>query len=139
MEQCIFCTIIDGGISAHVLHRDATTCAFLDVKPCAPGHTLVVPVRHAETIADLQREEVTAIFETVQQLVSRLMKAMSPHGFSIGINHGKASGQAVAHLHVHIIPRWNGDGGGSLHSIVQNPTRESLEAIAKKINDTKSQ
>ncbi|MBI2591597.1 MAG: HIT family protein, partial [Candidatus Brennerbacteria bacterium] len=58
---------------------------------------------------------------------------LKPDGFTIGINHGEASGQAVDHLHIHIIPRWKNDGGGSIHGVVNNPPKESLEEIKKKI------
>jgi len=55
---------------------------------------------------------------------------LDPDGFTIGINHKEAAGQIINHLHIHIIPRWSNDGGGSIHSVVNNPPRENLEEIA---------
>jgi len=58
---------------------------------------------------------------------------LAPDGFNIGWNHGEAGGQTIDHLHIHIIPRWKGDGGGSIHSIVRNPPKEDLDEILRKL------
>ena len=67
----------------------------------------------------------------VKKTMERLDKVLSPDGYSVGINHGKAGGQAVTHLHVHIMPRWNGDGGGIMHSIINEPGDLKVDEIAK--------
>ncbi|HDH31502.1 MAG TPA: HIT family protein, partial [Candidatus Wolfebacteria bacterium] len=74
-----------------------------------------------------------AVFSAVKKITEILDKSLNPDGFTIGINHGRVSGQAVDHLHIHIIPRFKNDKGGSIHTIIHNPPKESLEEIKKKI------
>ena len=69
----------------------------------------------------------------VQHVTGCIDRALSPDGFNIGWNHGEAGGQTIDHLHIHIIPRWKGDGGGSMHSIVKNPPKGDLDAILMKL------
>ncbi len=107
--------------------------AFLDVDPRATGHTMVVPKAHVENILALDESDMQPLLSAVKRVTSELQRSLNPDGFTIGINHGAASGQAVAHLHIHIIPRWSADGGGSIHSVVHNPPKESVEEVRKKI------
>jgi histidine triad (HIT) family protein len=107
----------------------------MDIHPRAPGHSFVIPKRHAETILELSDAELGAVFGAVRNLVAKIKNAMNPDGFTIGANHGKAGGQAIDHLHVHIIPRWRNDGGGSIHSVVRNPPRESIAGIAQQLRE----
>ena len=132
--NCLFCKIINKEISAESVHEDDHTLAILDVHPRALGHVLVLPKVHSTTILDLPSEEIGPVFYAVKTVTEKLRRALSPDGFTIGINHGKTAGQAVEHLHIHIIPRWADDGGSSIHGIVMNPPKESLEQVAKKIN-----
>ena len=73
------------------------------------------------------------MFSAVKEITGLLQEKLAPRGFTIGINHGRVGGQLVDHLHVHIIPRFEGDGGGSLHSVVKNPPKESISEIRDKI------
>ncbi|KKT92111.1 MAG: Histidine triad protein [Candidatus Jorgensenbacteria bacterium GW2011_GWA2_45_13] len=132
--NCLFCKIINKEISAESVHEDDHTLAILDVHPRTLGHVLVLPKVHSTTILDLPSEEIGPVFYAVKAVTEKLRRALSPDGFTIGINHGKTAGQAVEHLHIHIIPRWADDGGSSIHGIVMNPPKESLEQVAKKIN-----
>lgn len=131
--NCIFCKIARREIAAEIIYEDMHAVGFLDIHPCAAGHTVVVPKRHAETILDLENGEVGTVFTAVRRVVALLKKSLHPDGFTIGINHGQTVGQAVPHLHVHVIPRFMGDGGKSIHVVVTNPPAESLAAIAQKI------
>src|SRR3989344_259074 len=131
--ECLFCKIGKGKILADVIYEDKKILAFLDIHPLSLGHTMVIPKKHAENILDLDKEDIGPIFEAVKKLTGILNKAFDPQGFTIGINHGKVSGQAIDHLHIHIIPRFNEDGGGSLHSVVNNPPEMPLKEIKKKI------
>lgn len=143
MPNCLFCKIIQKEISAEIIYEDASALAFLDINPCTPGHTVVIPKNHAETIIDLMDGEVAPLFSTVKKVVTLLKKKLggeeftsSPHtkgGFTIGINHGRLAGQAIDHLHIHVIPRYEADRGGSLHSIVHYETGETLKEIAAKL------
>lgn len=131
--MCIFCTIIAKEIPAEIVYEDERTLGFLDIHPCAPGHTMIIPKRHAETIFEMPDDELGSLFSAVKKMTAVLKNAFAPDGFTIGINHGAASGQAVGHLHIHLIPRWHTDGGSSIHSVVNNPPPESLAAVAEKI------
>ena len=131
--NCIFCKIINKEIPADFIYEDAEAIAILDVHPKAPGHTMVLPGIHCENILDLPDEKIEGLFKAVKRATEMLKSSLMPDGFTIGINHGKASGQAIDHLHIHIIPRWRNDGGGSMHSVVDNPLKESIEQIKGKI------
>lgn len=134
MEDCIFCRIISKEIPAYLIHEDEKTVAFLDITPRAPGHAVVIPKRHSPNIVDLPTEEVAPLFAAVKKVAERLTQVLHPDGFTIGVNQGAVSGQTVPHIHVHVMPRYEGDGGGSIHSAVNNPPKESLEEIQQKIN-----
>ena len=133
MNDCLFCKIAAKEIPAQMIYEDGHTLAFLDVNPRAPGHTMVIPRHHAPTLVELPDEEVGPLFLAVKTVASMLMEKMKPDGVTIGMNQGRASGQEVDHLHVHLIPRSHGDGGGPIQSVVHNPPTESLEEIKKKI------
>ncbi len=138
MTGCLFCKIRDRSVPAMIVYEDDKTLAFLDVMPRSSGHALVVPKLHAATIVDLPESEIQPLFSAVKKVIALLTKAIAPDGVTIGINQGEASGQVVGHLHVHIMPRFNGDGGGSVQSAVHNPPEDSLEAIAAKIKSIKN-
>lgn len=130
---CLFCDIIAKEKPARIIYEDDTVVAMLDIFPRAIGHTLVLPKKHVQNILELSDADVGPVFQGVKNVTALLKKALAPHGFTIGINHGTVSGQAVEHLHIHIIPRFEGDGGGSLHSVVNDPPAQSLEEVARMI------
>ncbi|MFA5098650.1 MAG: HIT family protein [Candidatus Paceibacterota bacterium] len=131
--DCLFCKIANKEIPAQVVYESNDATAVLDVNPRAPGHTMVLPKVHAANILELPDSKIEGVFKAVKETTDLLAKKLKPDGFTIGINHGKVSGQTVEHLHIHIIPRWNNDGGGSIHSVVDNKPTESLEEIVKLI------
>lgn len=133
MDDCLFCKIIAGSIPAQTIYEDDHTLAFLDVRPRSPGHTMVIPKVHAPTLATLPEAEVAPLFLAVKKMAELLNAKLAPDGITIGMNQGRASGQEVDHLHVHLMPRWHGDGGSSIQSVVNNPLKESVEEIRKKI------
>jgi len=132
-NNCLFCKASTKTIPVAKIYEDASSLAFLDIHPIAPGHALVVPKTHVENILDLPDNQVESFFQAVKKVVSLLKERLDPIGFTIGINHGRISGQTIDHLHVHVVPRYEGDKGGSLHSVVNNPPQESLEAIQAKL------
>lgn len=131
MDPCIICLIIDRQLSTHRLYEDDKTIAILDHHPSAPGHTLVALKKHGETILDYPPEELKELFATVQKVICALEKTLNCSGLSIGINHREIAG--IHHLHVHLMPRFKGDGGEIVQNLVYNKTAESLESIAGKI------
>jgi len=106
---------------------------FLDIHPISLGHTVIIPKNHSENILDLKDDNLEPLFKAVKTITFMLQKTFNPEGFTIGINHGRVSGQAIDHLHVHVIPRFEGDKGGSLHSVVSNPPDELIQITRKKI------
>ena len=131
--DCIFCKIAAKDIPSGVITEDEHAFVFLDSHPIAPGHTIVIPKQHAATILDLERSQIDPVFAMVQTVTGRLKEVLQADGFTIGINHGDAAGQTVKHLHVHVVPRFKGDGGKSIHSVVQNQPKEPVEELAKRL------
>lgn len=131
MDTCIFCKVIAGEIPCYKVYEDKDTLAFLDIKPHAEGHTVVIPRKHAETIFDLGEAEMQMLMLVVRKTMIKIDSKLHPDGFNVGWNHAPAGGQVVPHLHLHIFPRYEKDGGGSMHSIIKNPGRKSVEEVAK--------
>jgi len=129
--ECLFCKIANKEKVADIVYENDEAVGVLDIEPVAPGHTMILPKVHAENILDLPKDKVELVFVAVQEMTQKLQEIFNPDGFTIGINHGKVSGQVVDHLHIHIIPRFKGDGGKSIHSVVDN-SPESLADIKEK-------
>ena len=105
---CVFCDVVAGRVAAFEVLRDDVAVAFLDKSPLFPGHTLVVPVRHVETLADLAPDEVGPYFERVQAIAAAMPEAFGADGTFVANNN--VVSQSVPHLHVHVVPRTRGDG-----------------------------
>ena len=129
--DCIFCKIVKKEIPCHKVYEDDGFLAFLDIKPHSMGHTVVIPKVHGERLFDLDDEIVKSIMKTVKKTMKLLQEKLQPDGFNVGWNDGTAAGQVVPHLHIHIMPRWNNDGGGSQHSIVNDPGSKSVDEVAE--------
>ena len=112
MRDCLFCRIAGGEIPAEIVHESAGAVAFLDTHPAARGHVLVVPRVHAPTLLDLDEAAIGALFVAVQAVQAKVLAALQPRGFNVGWNHGRAGGQYVFHLHVHVLPRYGLLGRG---------------------------
>ena len=131
--SCIFCRIVAEEIPAEVVARTAHTLAFLDVQPLADGHVLVVPTAHVAAIEDLDAAAADALFREVQRLAGPVREAVGAAGSTIGINNGAATGQTVPHVHVHFVPRWEGDGAGSIHTIFSAGDRRPVAEVGTAI------
>lgn len=107
-SACTFCRIIRGELDAAVVFEDDVSFAFLDVRPLFPGHTLLVPKDHHETLMDLPPELVGPLFKNAQDIARAVEAAMQAEGIFTAINNRVS--QSVPHLHVHIVPRRKGDG-----------------------------
>lgn len=129
--NCIFCDIIKGSKPGYIIYQDEKTIALLDIFPSVEGHMMIVPKRHGKTVFDFSKEELGALFETVKKVSSALKKTYNTDAFTIGINHGEMSG--VPHLHVHVIPRHENDGGGIIQTIVKKKVDKKLEDIVSLI------
>jgi histidine triad (HIT) family protein len=105
---CIFCKVIGGQLAANLVFEDDVSIAFLDHRPLFPGHCLVVPRDHFETLSDLPTELVGPFFENVQLLTRAVETALGSDGSFVAMNNGVS--QSVPHLHVHVVPRRKKDG-----------------------------
>jgi histidine triad (HIT) family protein len=105
---CVFCNIIAKTIPAHVVLEDDLTLAFLDQRPLFPGHVLLVPKTHFETLADVDPSLLGPLFVNAQRLMRALEKGLGAEGTFVAMNN-KIS-QSVPHLHVHVVPRRKKDG-----------------------------
>ena len=104
----IFAKILRGEMLAYKVFEDDTVCAFLDIMPRAPGHTLVVPKTPARTIIDVAADDLTAVMKVTQKIARAAMTVFAADGITIQQFNEPAGGQVVFHLHVHMIPRKNG-------------------------------
>jgi histidine triad (HIT) family protein len=105
---CVFCEIVSGERPAHVVLDDERTLAFLDFRPLFPGHTLLVPRPHHETLADLPDDLLPAVFGNARLLARAVEEAFGAQGTFVALNNRVS--QSVPHLHVHVVPRTKGDG-----------------------------
>jgi histidine triad (HIT) family protein len=106
--RCTFCAIVSGDLAASVVLEDADSVAFLDHRPLFPGHCLLVPRHHHETLGDLPAELVGPFFGTAQRLALAVEAAMDAEGTFVALNNRVS--QSVPHLHVHVVPRRRKDG-----------------------------
>ena len=104
-KDCPFCDLA----SRELVAENELSAAFCDGYPVNPGHTLIIPRRHAATWFEATRDEQAAMLDLVDQVKARLDDELRPDGYNLGINVGSAAGQTIMHLHLHVIPRFDGD------------------------------
>jgi histidine triad (HIT) family protein len=138
MDACVFCRIAKGEIPSHKVHEDADTLAFLDIRPLAKGHALVIPKRHAKLYQELPADALAALARATSAVAAKAQKATGAPATTIAINNGPEAGQEVPHVHVHVVPRLPGDRGGPVHALfTERPqmAAEELAALAKRMRD----
>jgi histidine triad (HIT) family protein len=106
--DCIFCKILRNPAEDDIVYENESTLAFLDHRPLFPGHCLVIPKSHLETIHDLPDSLLAPFFSTVKMLAAAIQQAMQAQGTFIAANNRIS--QSVPHFHVHVVPRKKGDG-----------------------------
>lgn len=110
----VFSQILNSGLTdeeTHIVHRGDATFAILNAFPYTTGHLMVIPYREVATLEELDRHEAAEMWATVTAAVVAVKAAYDPGGVNVGINLGRAAGGSVnEHLHVHVVPRWAGDG-----------------------------
>jgi len=129
---CLFCAIAAGTEPAHLVAETADTLAFLDTRPLFPGHTLLIPKRHVETVADLPAALVAPYFTEVQRLSVAMEDALGAAGSFVAINNRVS--QSVPHLHTHVVPRNRKDGlKGFFWPRTKYGSPEEADAVAAKL------
>lgn len=136
VKDCVFCKIVEGEIDSEKVYESEDVISFLDVNPRAPGHTLVIPKKHVNSIIELEDHLIADLFCVAKTIMRVLRSTLDPDGFTVGLNEGRAAGQEIPHLHVNIIPRFEGDGGSSIHSVVDNTPDEEVSEIAGMMRET---
>jgi histidine triad (HIT) family protein len=132
MDDCIFCKVVSGELQANLVYESPGAVAFLDKHPSARGHTLVIPRHHAPTLLDLPDENVEGLFRAVKEVQAKVARALEPNAFHVGWNHGRAAGQHVFHLHVHVLPHYGSPGYG-IQAMGEGAARMDLAAVAEAI------
>jgi len=131
MDDCLFCKIIRGEVPSQKVYEDEHTFAFLDIRPVNAGHTLVVPKNHSHNIFDITPEDWAATAEAARKIAIAIEKGLDADGVNIAMNNREHAGQVIPHPHIHVIPRFKGDG------IRLMPQREYLKdeagPVAEKI------
>ncbi|MGR8949793.1 MAG: HIT family protein [Gammaproteobacteria bacterium] len=133
----MFPKILKGELPASFVHRDEWVSAFMDVQPVTPGHVLVVPNKAASTLAELDPEYGARMFQVAQAVAASLRESqLSTEGINLFLADGVAAGQTVFYPHLHVIPRYHGDGFGIQFPPDYNerPPREELEKNAELIS-----
>ena len=130
--DCRFCQIIAGEEAAHVVFEDERTLAFLDNRPLFPGHALLVPREHHETLAELPDELVGPLFANAQLLSTAIPRAMDKPGSFVALNN--VVSQSVPHLHVHVVPRKPKDGlRGFFWPRTKYSSEEEMREVAQRV------
>jgi histidine triad (HIT) family protein len=136
---CIFCEIIEGALPSSMVYRDGLCCAFMDIQPVNPGHTLLIPLEHCASLGELDPDTGRHLFAVGQRLAQALYSASAANGGGLrcqGVNlflaDGSAAGQDVFHVHLHVIPRFEGDGFGFRFgpNYRRLPPRSKLDRVA---------
>jgi histidine triad (HIT) family protein len=134
MSDCIFCRLLDGKLPASFVYRDDRCAAFMDIQPVNPWHLLVVPVRHAAYLADLDADAAADLMRVGHAAASALRASGLPcEGVNFFLADGEAAMQEVFHVHLHVFPRFRGDGFGLKFSpeyYTRRPERSVLDEMA---------
>ena len=133
MSDCPFCHLVGGALPARTLLEDATTVAFLDTAPASRGHTLVVPRVHVVDLWDADADVLADVARTAHAVAALLRERLRPDGLTLRQNNGAASGQKVDHLHLHLVPRWHGDG--TVGWPWPPPAEPDLPALLRELTD----
>jgi len=131
-DNCIFCKIVQKQAASSVIYEDSSVMAFLDIRPANEGHTLVIPKDHYEGILDIPSELLGKVHKVAKNVANAVKLALNADGISVIQQNGRAANQEVFHLHVHVIPRYNGQKMKSTKEL-QTMDYAQLDVIANKI------
>ena len=136
MNDCIFCKIAAGEIPSATIYEDDDFRVILDLGPATKGHALILSKKHYADITEIPEDLLSRAAVLAKKIVTFMMKALPCDGYNVVQNNGEAAGQTVFHFHIHLIPRYNGDGAG----VTWKPgtlTDEAKKEILEKAKDLK--
>lgn len=131
-QDCIFCKIANGEIPAKTLYEDERFRVILDLGPATRGHALILPKNHAANLYELPDEDAMAVLPLAKKMGLLMKDKLQCDGLNLVQNNGETAGQTVLHFHLHLIPRYEGDGQ-RIGWTPAAPTQEELETIRKEI------
>jgi histidine triad (HIT) family protein len=127
VSDCVLCGLVEGALESSPVYDDERAVAFMDIQPVNPGHVLVVPRRHTAALADLDAEDAAHLMRVAQRITAALPRSgLRAEGVNLWLADGEAAGQDVFHVHLHVVPRFAGDGFG-LHFGPDYRVRERSE------------
>jgi histidine triad (HIT) family protein len=138
MSECIFCQILSGQLPSSLVYQDDLCTALMDIQPVNPGHVLIIPNNHAPYLAGLDEQTGSHMMRVAQRVAAALRgSGVRCEGVNLLLADGEAAGQEVFHVHLHVFPRYKGDGFGLKFSEKYwvKPERVELDVIAKQIKD----
>lgn len=134
MENCIFCSIIQGNIPSSKVYEDEQVLAFLDISQTTKGHTLVIPKQHVRNLLEMTAETASHLFARIPKIARAIQSATGAIAMNIINNNEALAGQTVFHAHVHLVPRYNEEDGISIQYTTHEPDFPVLEKLARQIN-----
>ncbi len=131
-DECVFCQIVKGEAQASFVYQDDAVVAFMDIQPITQGHMLVVPREHSVLMKDVSDQVAMRAFRVARQLAATSTETLGAAGVNLFVADGEVAFQDVPHFHIHVIPRYAGDGFGLTfpESYTHPPSRAQLHAIA---------
>ena len=134
MDDCVFCKIVKNELPSMRIFEDEATIALLTIQPSSPGHTLVIPKKHVVNIFEADQDTWARVQETVRKVAPAIEKALDADGLNLHMNNREHGGQVVPHIHIHIIPRFKGDG----HNPWQHSSKAKPEENARIAQEIRS-
>ena len=128
--DCIFCKVIAGEIPGEVVDSDERTITVMDINPATRGHVVVMPREHSENLLTVSEQDLNATMAAVRRIAARMEETLSPAGFNVLNNVGRAAWQSIFHFHMHVIPRYT-DDPLQLPWLPEPADPEELAAVAR--------
>ncbi len=133
--DCIFCKIVAGEIPAVKVLDEELVLAFMDINPASRGHLLVIPKRHAGDIFEISEADLAAVTGATKRCARAVKEALKAEGITVLQLNGRAAGQVVPHLHIHIMPRWENDGLSVSSWEMKPGDMEEIKDIAQRVKE----
>ena len=133
-NNCIFCKIANGEIPSKTIHEDDKFRVILDLGPATRGHALILPKDHYKNIYEIPDETIADAMVLAKKMAIKMTQTLHADGFNIVQNNNEIAGQTVFHFHIHLIPRYDGDGQ-NINWVPEEMSEEELENIMKQITE----
>lgn len=133
-DDCIFCKIANGEIPSRTIYEDEAFRVILDLEPATKGHALILPKSHAANIYELPEGLASEVLVLAKRMATKMTEKLKCDGFNLVQNNGEVAGQTVSHFHMHLIPRYEGDGQ-RIQWTKTEVSQEKLEEIKKQITE----